>query len=98
MLRSFAIERAGDCSISRRGAVGNSHFARFEPDQWVSSGPRDISDVIGQQQPREAIEVDGKWNPALCYIWRAMVEELQPSSGPRLKHCWIPWRLVAQRI
>ena len=48
MLRSFAIERAGDCSISRRGAVGNSHFARFEPDQWVSSGPRDISDVIGQ--------------------------------------------------
>jgi hypothetical protein len=53
--------------------VGNSHFARFEPDQWVSSGQRDISDVIGQQ-PREAIKVDGKWNPALCYIWRSMFD------------------------
>jgi hypothetical protein len=78
--------------------VGNSHFARFEPDQWVSSGQRDISDVIGQQQPREAIKVDGKWNPALCYIWRSMVEELSAIFAARLMHGWIPCRLVVQRI
>jgi hypothetical protein len=56
---------------------------------------RDISDVVEQRRPREAIKVDGKWNPALCYIWHAMV---QPSPGPRLELCWIPSRLVAQRI
>ena len=40
----------------------------------------DDRDVVEQRQPREAIKVDGKWNPALCYIWHATVEELQPFS------------------
>jgi hypothetical protein len=32
MLRCIAIA-CRELSISRRGAAGNSHFARFEPDQ-----------------------------------------------------------------